>query len=686
MKILKSSIFLAVFALICFFEVKVVNALEYNGYIYQAEKIDGIYFYKHRSDTESVKYDTHNFHEQATFYRRSSDKDYVYCIQNWTKLTGAEKGDYEQFYISNNKTNLSHEQLLKIEALGYFGYGYRDEKYNHTDSKWYAITQYLIWKIESPNIETYFVDSITSTTPLNIYTKEIQEIESLVASIEIFPNFSKEDLNHTIYDNLHLVDNNNSLSIPNITIVTSKHSDIELNGNNLTIKPLEKGLLEGTLRLSRKGNRFSRSTIIYESDKYQNAISIGNYSSRNHTYSIKDNYVDFRITKHCQKLNSFENDKFNYLLEECPNDININIYSNEDIYNNDGNLVLRKNQLIDKSSIDSLKLYPTKYHIELVNADKYLYQNTDIDLSDKINEIVHKSIYLRYQQASIQAKKIKEIFYKNMTGVEYNFDLGKNIKFGLYTKGKINSEIDDTILFHEDDLISTIYSDEQGIINFDIKIPYGKYYLKELDMSSAYKSNDEKYFFDFNIVGDESKRIVILDDIYNYLNKGIISICVVDEESNNPLKGIELAIFDENDNIIYSTYTNDSGVVDIELPYGNYYVKQINSLAEYQYSKDRINSVLDSEKINIEIKNKKIKINESGGITIPDIPKDDEIIIPDYPKEDDKVIEEGDASINPDDGFIIDVPSTLYNDYSIVILGILLMIILVCLKYEKKNL
>lgn len=695
MKKCKCSIFLVVFLLLCFFEVRVVEAKEYQGYIYQDEKIDRIYFYKHRSDTNTVKYETHNFHEQATIYRRSSDNDYVYCIENWAKLTGAGIGDYVQKDLNDSSNRLNKEQLLEIEAIGYFGYGYKDNNYDHTSKKWYAITQYLIWQVESPHIETYFVDSITSTNPLNIFEDEIKEIKTLVNKVKTFPTFSEDSLKHTIYDNLHLVDETNSLSFPNTKVTTEMVSRISIKDKNLNIKPLNKGLLSGGLLISREGNRFSRESTIYESNSYQNAISIGDYSLRSKKYMIEDKSVLLQFDVTCQKLYSFSK-KFNFVCVACNNQVAPLIISEEDIYNNDHELLMKKGEKVELNKDYSINLYPAKYKVVVEETDKYHPKEEIFDLSDKLDQMVKADIRLEYQYSKITTTKKIENFFFIDNELIYDNTFGENIEFGLYANEDIDSEMTNNNLLKKDDLITTTLSDKYGNVTFSMKLPYGKYYIKELNNDLKYQENNELYYFDFYKDGSEAVQTIRLDDIYNYLNKGFINVRVIDEDTFIPLKTINIGIYNATDKLIYSGYTDDDGKVRLELPYGKYYIKQLNVLDEYKYSKEAIECELSSAEENIEIKNKRIKIDESGGITVPNIPKDDEEIIvtppkdeeeitTNPPKEDDVVIEDGNIDIDNSDGFIVDVPSTLDNDYALIVLVTLLSGILLLLRYAKKD-
>ena len=72
MKRIIYSIFIFLFAWIV--SITSVDAKEFAGVMEKGEAIPNVYYYKHRDDTDTIKYPTHNFHEQAYIYRNSMNK------------------------------------------------------------------------------------------------------------------------------------------------------------------------------------------------------------------------------------------------------------------------------------------------------------------------------------------------------------------------------------------------------------------------------------------------------------------------------------------------------------------------------------------------------------------------------------------------------------------------------------
>ena len=116
------------------FGITEVHAEQYTGQaIWPSEYISNIYIKKDRNDGYSKW-------QQARFIRRSEDNAFVYCLQPFVDIDNnlpyyeIARSDYELYL------NMSKEQFRKVNLYAYYGYGYG----NHTDAKWYAITQILI--------------------------------------------------------------------------------------------------------------------------------------------------------------------------------------------------------------------------------------------------------------------------------------------------------------------------------------------------------------------------------------------------------------------------------------------------------------------------------------------------------------------------------------------------------------
>ena len=77
-------------------------------------------------------------YQQLTMITRKSDNQYVYCIEPGQLLNGNTTytgTDENQLAV----VNMTQAQWKRVKLLAYYGYGYG----NHTDIKWYSVTQFM---------------------------------------------------------------------------------------------------------------------------------------------------------------------------------------------------------------------------------------------------------------------------------------------------------------------------------------------------------------------------------------------------------------------------------------------------------------------------------------------------------------------------------------------------------------
>lgn len=298
----------------------------YNGSFYEAEKIDGIYFYKHREDTEEIKYQYHNFHSQAAIYRKTTDNKFVYCIESWEPISNAPTGSHFNT-LKEKPKHLSPSDAKKIEALAYYGYGYEDKNTSHLDPKWYAITQYLIWQIESPEIEHYFVSSLTSSTPIYPYEKEIAELKKLV--VEKTKNISFFDNDHSTHkiekDTFIEIFDKNEV-VGNYKYVFSETLKIyHLSYKSITFKAEQEG--EHILTFKQSYDYYHKPYTYYVSDSYQDMLEPGDLDELVNTFVF--NTEDIEETPE-QPDDNLENNSDKEEIEKEENSSNGNIEENKE--------------------------------------------------------------------------------------------------------------------------------------------------------------------------------------------------------------------------------------------------------------------------------------------------------------------------------------------------------------------
>lgn len=146
---------------------------------YEGEYIDDIYINKQKANSSTIYY------QKARFFRQTGTNNYAYCIDPFVFFESSSI--YEE---TITPSNLTKEQQEQISLIAYFGYGYK----NHTDTKWYAITQFMIWQAADPTGNFYFTDGLNGPK-IERFTQEMNEINQLI-KLQKRPNDVKSNIHY----------------------------------------------------------------------------------------------------------------------------------------------------------------------------------------------------------------------------------------------------------------------------------------------------------------------------------------------------------------------------------------------------------------------------------------------------------------------------------------------------------
>lgn len=180
----------------------------------------------------------------------------------------------------------------------------------------------------------------------------------------------------------------------------------------------------------------------------------------------------------------------------------------------------------------------------------------------------------------------------------------EDVKFNIY---KINE-------YDDDELVETIITNERGEA-FTKELPFGKYYMQEVETNDGYDLNDEKLEFEIN----NDKEVVVVNSgevFVNKLKRKKVKIKKKDQY-NNPVKDVEFNLYKDlnnngkldieemvEGNLYGSEKTNVSGeLLFKDVSYGGYFLKEIHTPKEYiKETKPKLITVDDNTDI-IEITN-----------------------------------------------------------------------------------
>jgi len=243
-----------------------------------------------------------------------------------------------------------------------------------------------------------------------------------------------------------------------------------------------------------------------------------------------------------------------------------------EVKDSDGNIVATITT--DKNGIAETETLPLgSYTVQEKSApDGYVIDDTVHEVAlafkDQNTAVVIGTIKVenKLRTGGVKLLKYTEKFDANKLSFEKV--LGSSYVFGLYTA-------EDTGDIPADVLLEVLTTDEQGIAQSTVKLPYGKYYLKEL----ATPDSDIKMLTDKLplIIDSELNTQYVSEPILNEMFKGKIGVYKLDAEDNE--RGLAGAVFEvrEASGKLVDTITTDTkGYAETnDLPTGEYKIKEI---------------------------------------------------------------------------------------------------------------
>ena len=581
---------LFIFIILGFVLPNKVNAIESS--FYEGEYLQNFYIKKFKNNSSTGKY------EQMRVFRRKEDNRVVYCLEIWEELNSNKNIiGYDENQL--NYTNLDSATWNKVVLIAYYGYNYL----NHTDIKWYGITQYMIWKEINKDSDIYFTDTLNGNR-VSKYEDEINEINNLINTHYTLPNF-KSLYRVAVNKPIELVDSNNVLN--QFHISADPVLSYKRNGNKLEITALTKK--GGYLLLYKQDNSYNNDPVIYVDNDGQNLLLPGKYPRLYKNLNINVSTTNLTINKY-------------------DNDTKTTTSSGEASFDNvTFGLYDLNNKLLDTAKLANNKAIFT----DVAYGEYYVKE-----LSPGIG------------YTNNNEKKYINIDDRTNTLSFYNTVIKNKIKINKYLK-----EIDN-VLEEKDAVFRVINNKEETVLEFNTDengyyefiLPYGTYRIEQVSGKKNYK-----YIDNFNITVIED-NIVQEFNLYNEELIVPIQITNIDSESKLPIleENIEFTIKNKETNIENTYITDNTGKTEIiNLTPGTYEIKQSKSSIGYIISNEIIELVIDEDNfdydsdvynINIENDKSKSKIEVSKLVNyylddkLIDTKEDNDISISIYAKDD----------------------------------------------------
>lgn len=443
---IKKIIFLILFV---FTIIPSINVKAETANFYEGEYIDGIYMNKYNYSNKTIYY------QKARFFRKTNTNEFAYCIEPFNFFN-----ETSTYTSTLNPNNLSQHQIDRISKISHFGYGYK----NHTDPKWYAITQFMIWKESDPNSGDYYFTNGLNGPRIDIFQGEMNEINNLINNYSITPSFTNNTFNIVEDHNLTITDTNNILN-------EYTNNDLIIENNTITINNLKEG--EYTYKLIRNDNYYNKPIIFYQSPTSQNLVNTGDINQIEIEFKVNVIKTNINITK-------IDEDTLS-IIPQGEASLDGAIYN---LYDENNNLIKELTIENNEAKVNNIDI--GKYYIkEIKPGTGYTLDNNiyEIDLSNTNN-----NIDLILKNKVIEKKIIIEKKY----GDEYLLKGEKNISFQIYNNNK--------------ELIKTITTDSNGLV--EITLPFGSYEFIQMNSTEGYHKVDN---FTVTVDNTEDEQIELRD-------------------------------------------------------------------------------------------------------------------------------------------------------------------------------
>ena len=400
---------------------------------YEGEYIDGIYMNKQKTEISAIYY------QKARFFRQVGTNQFAYCIDPFIFFT--EGSTYEE---TINPTNLTQKQKERITEIAYFGYGY----HNHTDKKWYAITQFMIWQTADPTANFYFTDGLNGPR-IEAYTQEMNEINTLITNHHKSTSLLNKTYTIVEGETIFLEDTNNIISTYSID-----NQNFRIEGNKLIGDNLTKG--EYTINLLKQENHYNKPILFYQALDSQALMQTGDIPNK--TEQLKINVINTLI-----EITKIDKDTQSIIASGDGSLIGA-IYG---LFNQHDEKIAEIT--INENSKGIIKNIPfgTYYLQEIVPPKGYQLDTKKYEITIS-EENPNQQLILENE---IIKKKV--IIYK--TYDETNKIPEKNINFLIFDK--------------DNNLITTITTDEFG--KAEIILPYGEYKIVQENTTEGYQKVED---------------------------------------------------------------------------------------------------------------------------------------------------------------------------------------------------
>ena len=383
-----------------------------------------------------------------------------------------------------------------------------------------------------------------------------------------------------------------------------------------------------------------REELSYDTEKYDN-ISVKMYK---HTIKINNiaQKATIEVTKIAEQFSKVQGQESEYGQIKTPvyeekglEGTSFKVVAAEDIVTPEGTVRYTKGQVVTNITTGkdgiakTIPVYLGKYTIVETNVPNgYILDETPIEVNieytnqyEEIQEIKVTKNNNR-QKVELEFEKV----YKELEVSKFKFD-EKEAIFGIYTKEPVKNYKGESVI-GKDELVDVIKTDDENKLRNNVELPEGKYYVKELYVSSPYAKTNDTYEFSVEYKNNKDEKIELTvnnEKVQNEASTAELELIVYPDVVYDEL---EIAKEKDRDTLeklaelygiadkTYGVYldekcekavqtidgeearfkTNENGIIDIpDMPTGTYYLKEIEAPYGYEKSEEVIKAEINEE-------------------------------------------------------------------------------------------
>lgn len=427
----------------------------------------------------------------------------------------------------------------------------------------------------------YIIDD-NFTTKLKIYTKDIQTKQTILkggAKFVIQNTKTQQLLTNTVINSAGekievgslehpYQTNRNGFLITPIELGVGKYKLIQVEATNGYVKNGYEGYAQNHEEIKEPlppvEFEISTNAIYYVDNYLESNIIVTTQENKQQVGTLKLTLTG----EFLKEANKKENQDYAFEYEKkAVQGAQYGIYAKETIntQDNQGTVVYEKDQLVQNVTTDEQgigymdNLLIGEYYLKEITAApgfalnketkeiSILYGTNEIALQVGTNEWKEQAQItpvVKKEQALEDKRQKIEVTLTNQD--QETKEAIPDVKIGIYAKEDIKNE-EGTVVVKKDELIQTKVTNEQGQLKFDVDLPLGTYYVKEIEAGIGYVENKQVYPIDGTYQEDQKEIIIVT--IAHENRKTEVNIKKIDEQKQ-VLVGVKLELVGESGNKI----------------------------------------------------------------------------------------------------------------------------------------